>query len=49
MTPGGSLEEKAEPRLGHSWQLRQEETSEEEHDDGISEASALTCVKEVGF
>lgn len=28
---------------------RQEETSEEEHDDGVSEASALKCVKEVGF
>lgn len=36
MTPGGSLEEKVEPRLGHSWRLPQEETSEEEHDDGVS-------------
>lgn len=49
MTPGGSLEEKTEPRLGHSWQLPQEETSEEKHDDGVSETSSLKCVKEVGF
>lgn len=49
MTPGGSLEEKVEPRLGRSWRLPQEEAGEEEHDNGILEASVLKCTKEVGL